>query len=161
MLDAPYVPTPHPIVRRMLQLADVKPGEVVYDLGAGDGRIVIEAAREFGAYGVGVELDPGRYSKIQERVRRLGLKEQVTVLHQSYYDTSLRDADVVTLYLLPKTNLRLRWRFLSELKPTARIVAHDYPIPGLKADRTIYVKYGGSIHKLYLYHMSRIKPLRC
>ena len=155
--EIPFVPTPHPLVEKMLQLAAVKPDEVVYDLGAGDGRIVFTAVNKFSARGVAVELDPWRSSLIREKVIRLGLKERVEVRQEDLFQTSLRGADVVTLYLLPEANRRLSKKLLQELPSGARVVAHDYPIPGWRPIEVINVKCDGKLHTLYLYQPRLMK----
>ena len=155
--EIPFVPTPHPVVEKMLQLAAVKPDEVVYDLGAGDGRIVFTAVNKFSARGVAVELDPWRSSLIREKVIRLGLKERVEVRQEDLFQTSLRGADVVTLYLLPEANRRLSKKLLQELPSGARVVAHDYPIPSWRPIEVINVKCDGKLHTLYLYQPRLMK----
>jgi tRNA G37 N-methylase Trm5 len=155
--EIPFVPTPHPVVEKMLQLAAVKPDEVVYDLGAGDGRIVFTAVNKFSAMGVAVELDPWRSSLIREKVIRLGLKERVEVRQEDLFQTSLRGADVVTLYLLPEANRRLSKKLLQELPSGARVVAHDYPIPGWRPIKVLNIKCDGKLHTLYLYQPRLMK----
>jgi tRNA G37 N-methylase Trm5 len=155
--EIPFVPTPHPLVEKMLQLAAVKPDEVVYDLGAGDGRIIFTAVNKFSARGVAVELDLWRSSLIREKVIRLGLKERVEVRQEDLFQTSLRGADVVTLYLLPEANRRLSKKLLQELPSGARVVAHDYPIPGWRPIEVINVKCDGKLHTLYLYQPRLMK----
>jgi tRNA G37 N-methylase Trm5 len=147
----PYFPTPYEIVRRMLRLANVKPGEVVYDLGAGDGRIVIEAAKNFGARGVAIELHPRRVEKIRENVRLNEVKRMIDVVQGDFYRVSVNNADVVTLYLLTETNAILRPKLERELKPGSRVVAHDFPVPGWAPKKVIYVRFKDGVHKIYLY----------
>ncbi|MGE3508386.1 MAG: SAM-dependent methyltransferase [Vicinamibacterales bacterium] len=124
--DVIYVPTPPAVVARMLALAQVGPGDVVYDLGSGDGRIVITAVRDFGAaFGVGVELDPVRIRDAVANASQARVGERVYFLNQSFFDADLSSATVVTLYLLPAVNQRLLPK-LRALKPGTRIVSHDY-----------------------------------
>src|SRR3990172_2864300 len=126
---APWVPMPFDAARRMLQLADVRPGETVYDLGSGDGRVLIVAAREFGATAIGAEIDPLRTLISRTAIALLGLRSRARVARANIFDVDLRDADVVTVYLLPKANARLAPKLRSELKPGARVVTLTYPIP--------------------------------
>ncbi len=125
-LDTPYVPTPQPIVDRMLELAQVKPGDTVVDLGSGDGRIMITAAQKYGARGFGVELDPRLVRRSNDEARRVGVADRVKFLQQDLFKTDFHEANVLTLYLLPDVNMALRPRILAELKPGTRVVSHDY-----------------------------------
>jgi len=125
-LDTPYVPTPQVVVNRMLELAKVKPGETVVDLGSGDGRIMITAAKEYGARGFGVEIDPYLVQTSNEEAKRVGVADRVKFLKQDLFDTDFREADVLTLYLLPDVNIELRPKILSELKAGTRVVSHDF-----------------------------------
>jgi len=125
-LDTPYVPTPQIVVNRMLELAKVKPGETVIDLGSGDGRIMITAAREYGARGFGVELDPYLVQTSNEEAKRVGVADRVKFLKQDLFETDFHEADVLTLYLLPDVNIELRPKILSELKAGTRVVSHDF-----------------------------------
>ena len=126
---APWVPMPVAKARRMLQLAGVCPGETVYDLGSGDGRVLLLAAREFGAQAVGVEIDPLRATLSQIVIRVLGLRQRARVIRANLFEVDLRDADVITVYLLPKANVRLVPKLRRELKPGARIVALTFCMP--------------------------------
>jgi SAM-dependent methyltransferase len=125
-LDTPYVPTPQVVVDRMLELAGVKPGDRVIDLGSGDGRLVITAAQRYGANGFGVEIDPRLVQRSNEAARRAGLADRVKFLQQDLFKTDFSEANVLTLYLLPDVNLALRPKILSDMKPGARVVSHDY-----------------------------------
>ena len=125
-LDTPYVPTPQAVVDRMLELAQVKSGETVVDLGSGDGRIMIEAARKYGARGFGVEIDPRLVQRSKEAAARAGVAGRVRFLQQDLFKTDFHEANVLTLYLLPDVNLALRPKILAELKPGSRVVSHDY-----------------------------------
>ena len=124
--DVPYVQTPTDVVTEMLKLAAVKADDVVYDLGSGDGRIVIAAARDFGARGVGIEIDPGLVAYSTELARKAGVGDRVTFRSDDLFDANLSDATVVTLYLSYDMNQRLRPKLLRELRPGARIVSHDF-----------------------------------
>jgi methyltransferase family protein len=125
-LDTPYVPTPQVVVERMLKMAQVRPGDVLIDLGSGDGRLVITAAREYGAHGFGVEIDPRLVRRSNEAAERAGVADRVKFLKQDLFDTDFREADVLTLYLLPDVNMALRPKILAELRPGTRVVSHDY-----------------------------------
>ncbi len=125
-LDTPYVPTPQVVVERMLSMAAVKPGDMLIDLGSGDGRLVITAAREYGARGFGVDIDPKLVSQSNRAARDAGVADRVKFLRQDLFDTDFRDADVLTLYLLPDVNVALRPKILAELRPGTRVVSHDY-----------------------------------
>jgi Methyltransferase domain len=125
-LDTPYVPTPQVVVERMLDMAGVKAGDLLIDLGSGDGRLVITAATKHGAHGFGVELDPRLVSRSNRAAEQAGVADRVKFLRQDLFRTDLREADVLTLYLLPDVNMALRPRILAELRPGARVVSHDY-----------------------------------
>jgi len=133
-LDTPYVPTPQAVVDRMLDLAQVKAGETVIDLGSGDGRIMIEAASKYGARGFGVEIDPLLVKRSNENARRAGVADRVKFLQQDLFKTDFHEANVLTLYLLPDVNLALRPKILAELKPGARVVSHDYGMGDWRPD---------------------------
>jgi SAM-dependent methyltransferase len=133
-LDTPYVPTPQVVVDRMLDLAQLKSGETVIDLGSGDGRIMIEAARKYGARGFGVEIDPRLVKISNERALEAGVADRVKFLQQDLFKTDFRDANVLTLYLLPDVNLALRPKILAELKPGSRVVSHDYGMGDWRPD---------------------------
>jgi SAM-dependent methyltransferase len=123
---APYVPTPQDVVDRMLSLAGVTSKDVVYDLGCGDGRIVITAAKKFGARGVGVDIDPQRIAESRANAKREGVEDLVSFLEQDALTVNVSKATVVTLYLLPASNLTLRPVLTRQLKPGSRIVSHNY-----------------------------------
>jgi hypothetical protein len=126
MKGAPWVPSSLVIVRKMLALSRTRPGEEVYDLGSGDGRIVIVSAREFGARSTGIEIDPVRAIYSSLVIRLLGLGARARVIRSSFYDVDLAKADVVTMYLLQGTNDRLKQKLERELKPTCRVVSHEF-----------------------------------
>jgi SAM-dependent methyltransferase len=123
---APYVPTPQDVVERMLQLARVGKGDVVYDLGSGDGRLVITAARKYGARGVGVEIDPERITESRANAKKAGVESLVEFRQEDALQADVSEATVVTLYLLSSANLKLRPILTRQLKPCARIVSHQF-----------------------------------
>jgi tRNA G37 N-methylase Trm5 len=127
---APWVPTPITTARKMLQMAGVKPGEVVVDLGAGDGRLVVIAAREFGATGIGVEIDPLRCLLANAVIALFGVRERARVHHGNMYSFDVSEADVVVLYLLQGTNQRIKNRLSEELRPGVRVVSHTFSVSG-------------------------------
>jgi SAM-dependent methyltransferase len=139
---APYVPTPEHIVRRMLRLADVSGQDVVYDLGSGDGRIVILAAQEFGARGVGVEIDSQLVQKARRNAEQAGVSHLVEFRRDNLFDVSLEDATVVTLYLWPDMNNRLRPKLRRELSPGDQVVSHSFDIDGWEPDTTVSLESG-------------------
>jgi SAM-dependent methyltransferase len=132
---APWLPTPHKTIRKMLELARLKPGEMLYDLGCGDGRIVIDAAKDFGALATGIEIDPIRYFWARLSILRFKLQCSAKVIYGNFFNSDLSRADVVTLYLLQDTNIRLMEKLADELKPGARIVTNTFTIPGWPAIR--------------------------
>ena len=137
--DVPFVPTPQVVVDEMLRLAGVGPKDVVYDLGSGDGRIVISAARKFGATAVGVELDNHLIYQSEESARQANVVERVKFLQQDFFKTDFSQATVVTLYLIPPVMKRLRERML-QLKPGTRLVAHDFDFDDWKPDRKVTIR---------------------
>ncbi len=143
--DVPYVPTPQPVVDGMLKLAKVTASDVVYDLGCGDGRIVITAAKDFGATGVGVDIDPLRIKEANANAKKAGVTDKVKFIKGDIFKTDFSKATVVMLYLLPEINLRLRPQLLEQLKPGTRIVSHVFNMGDWKPQETIYVN-GSSIH---------------
>ena len=155
MYIAPFVASPLPVIRRMLVLAELKPGEVLYDLGAGDGRAVIMAAQEFGARAVGIELREDLAKKALQTVYQLGLQDRVTILHSNLFDVDISPADVVFLYLTTSANEKVKPKLEAELKPGARVISHDYEIIGWKPLRVEEFcenpNLGYPSHTLYLY----------
>jgi 16S rRNA G966 N2-methylase RsmD len=147
-LSAPYVPTPENVVEEMLKLANVKKDDILYDLGSGDGRVVIAAAQKLGVQGVGVELDPFWIEEANESARKAGVTNRVRFVQQDLFQTDISKATAVTLYLLPEINLKLRAKLLSELKPGTRIVSHEFDMGEWKPQRVVKVsgpKEGGRI----------------
>lgn len=157
---APYVGTPQEIVERMLDMAEVRKDDVVYDLGSGDGRIVITGARRYGARGVGFELDEGLVHQSRENARRAGVTSLVEFRHQDVMTVDLSPATVVTLYLQQDANLKLRPRILSQLRRGARVVSHKFHMGDWQPDRTEKVQAtSGDVHTLYLWRItSRLPP---
>jgi len=133
---APYVPTPYDVVNRMLELAEVTRDDVVYDLGCGDGRIVITAAERFGARGVGIDYDPERIAEANANAARRGVQDLVTFIHQDAMQADVSEATVVTLYLLSSSNRRLRPILTRQLGPGARIVSHAFRMGDWRPDVT-------------------------
>ena len=154
-LDVWYVATPPEIVDRMLDVAKVRTGDVVYDLGCGDGRMVIAAAKKFGTRGVGVDLDPARIREARANAKQAGVEGLVTFKVADLFETDIREATVVMLYLLPNVNRRLRPKLFAELRPGARVVSHDWDMGrDWPPDRS--VKLGGDT--IYLWVMPERKP---
>lgn len=138
--DVIYVPTPEPVVKAMLEAAKVGPNDVVYDLGCGDGRIVITAVKEYGAKrGVGVDIDPQRIQEARENAQSAKVADRVKIVEGDLFTMDFRDATVVTLYLLPSLNLKLRPKLLSELRPGTRIVSHAFDMGDWKPEQTLEV----------------------
>jgi SAM-dependent methyltransferase len=138
--DVPYVPTPEAVVEKMLDMAKVGPKDVVYDLGSGDGRIVIAAARR-GARGVGVEIDPERIREANANAKAAGVTGQVKFIEGDLFDADIGDATVVTMYLLPEVNLKLRPKLMAELKPGTRIVSQSFHMGEWQPEKTADVGY--------------------
>jgi SAM-dependent methyltransferase len=153
---APYVTSPQGVVDRMLELADIRPGETLYDLGSGDGRVLITAVQRFHAKAVGVELSEKLVDRTNERIRRLGLQSFARVIHGDLMDIDLSPADVVTLYLMTDSNEKLRPNLERFLKPGARVVSHDYPVPGWQA-KQIEKALDTEKHVIYLYLLPQAK----
>ena len=150
---APYVVSPQQIVDRMLELADVRPGETLYDLGSGDGRILITAVQRYRAKAVGIEISDALVDSTNDRIRRLGLQDQARVIHSDFMQVDLSPADVVTIYLATDSNEILRPNLEKYLRKGSRVVSHDYAVPGWKAkmvDKDLPEARG---HLIYLYEM--------
>ena len=148
-LDVAYVPTPKDIVRRMLQLAGLRPGERVFDLGAGDGRVLIEAVRGFRAKAVGVEIDPERTSRIRERLSSTGTNAEL--IEGDLLKVDVSTADVVCIYLSDSVNAKLGPKLKRELKKGTRVVSLDYPLPEWSSTREVSVNTAGMPRKIFLY----------
>ena len=155
MFIAPYVATPVPVVRQMLTLAELKPGETFYDLGAGDGRSVIMAAKDFGAKAVGIELREDLAKRALNSIYELGLDRKVQILQDDIFKVDLNPADVVFLYLTTSANEKIKPKLESELRPGTRVVSHDYEILGWKPSRIDNFcenpRLGYPSHTIYVY----------
>ena len=133
----PFVVSPYEVVERMLRLAEPKPGDYLIDLGSGDGRIVIEAAKRFGTRGLGVDIDPRLVERARANARKAGVEALARFEAQDFYELDMRGASIVTAYLLPEVNLKLMPRLLEQLKPGARVVTHDYDMGPWRYDEMI------------------------
>ena len=146
-IQVPYVPTPEKVVAEMLRVAGVKNGDVVYDLGSGDGRIVITAAKKFGVRGIGVDINPERIKEAEENAKKAHVTHLVRFHKNDLFQENLSQATVVTLYLLPSVNLKLKPKLFAELKPGTRIVSHDFDMGDWKPQKTITVDE----HKIFFW----------
>ena len=150
---APYFPTPPAIVERMLVMSELKQGEKMFDLGSGDGRIVMLAARKFKADATGVEYDESLYKQSMAEIKRLGLDKTARIIHGDLLAQDYSSADVITVYLLPVSNSKLRPLLEKQLKKGARVVAHDFEVAGWKPEKTEHVEDDGEgrSHTIYIY----------
>jgi tRNA G37 N-methylase Trm5 len=148
--DVIYVPTPQEVVDKMLQMADVRPGEIVYDLGCGDGRIPVTAAKKYGSKAWGFDINPVRVKESLENVEKNNVKHLVTIKLQDIFELDLSKADVITLYLLPTLNVKLIPQ-LDKLKPGCRIVSHDFDMAGVRPKREATHTAQGREHRIYLW----------
>jgi len=135
--DVIFVPTPHEVVEDMLRLANVRKGDVLYDLGSGDGRIAITAAKKYGIKAVGIDIDPERIREANDNARKAGVANLVEFRQEDLFKADFREATVVTLYLLPDLNVKLRPRLWEELKPGTRIVSHQFDMGTWKPDKRL------------------------
>jgi tRNA G37 N-methylase Trm5 len=150
----PYVPTPQEVVDRMLELAQVKKGDVVYDLGAGDGRIVVTAAKKYGVRAIGFEIDPQRIKESTENITKAGVGHLVEIRQQDIRTVDLSPASVLTMYLLPEVNLMIRPNIWKQMKPGSRVVSHDFDMGDWKPLKTENMKDASNWdHALYLWHV--------
>ncbi len=149
---APWLPTSRAVVHNMLTLADVTPADTVYDLGCGDGRVIVTAARRFGAQAVGIEIDPLRYLWCQLLITVLGLRKRVRITFGDFFSQDLSDADVVTCYLLHDTNQKLAVKLLSELRPGARVASNTFTFVGIDPVR----EHGQA--RVYVFHPEPKSP---
>lgn len=156
--DVVYVPTPDTVVAKMLELAKVSKDDVVYDLGSGDGRIVITAAKKFGTTGVGVELRPELVQEAKENAKKAGVSDRVQFLQQDLFQTDISKATVVTLYLLPQLNVKLRPMLFKQLKPGTRIVSHDFDMGDWKPDQVVQVQGPVRMHTVYFWTIPEQVP---
>jgi ribosomal protein L11 methylase PrmA len=154
MPDVIYVPTPQEVVDAMLRMADVKKGDVLFDLGSGDGRIVVTAAQRYGVRGTGIDIDPERIEEANGNAILAGVAKLVKFRNQDLFETDLREATVVTLYLLPELNRKLMPKLLAELRPGARIVSHQFDMGTWKPDREATV----AGRKIYMWTVPPRQP---
>jgi predicted RNA methylase len=150
---APYVPSPLQVVDRMLELAKLKPGDKLYDLGSGDGRVVIAAAQKYDVKAVGIELSSRLVKSSQAEISKLGLSEKASVVHGDVFDADLKDADVVILYLMRDSNNTLKPKLEKMLKAGARVISHDYEIEGWKPVQVDKAEALRRNHTIYVYKM--------
>jgi predicted RNA methylase len=150
---APYYPTPPSIVQKMLEIGEVKSGEKLFDLGSGDGRIVIMAASKFGADATGVELDDSLHRQSMEEIRKKGLSKKARIIHGDIFLQDYSSADVLTVYLLPSSNDKVRPLLEKQLKKGTRIVSHDFEFAGWKAQKVEHIEDDGEgrSHTIFLY----------
>jgi SAM-dependent methyltransferase len=152
--DVIWVPSDVAVVMKMLEMAQVKPGDVVYDLGSGDGRIVILAAQKFGARGVGVDLNGELVQQSRENAVKAGVADRVTFLQQDLFLTDLSEATVVTLYLFPDVNRRLMPKLRRELRAGSRVVSHDYDLGDWPPEKTVEVPLPDRTHYVYFWRVA-------
>jgi tRNA G37 N-methylase Trm5 len=151
--DVIYVPTPVEVVEKMFELADIRPGEIVYDLGCGDARIPVMASKKFGVKSWGFDIDPDRIKDSNENVKKNSIGHLVTIKHADIFELDISKADVITLYLLPRLNVKLIPQ-LDKLKPGCRIVSHDFNMEGVRPKREITIRPDGNSsreHRVYLW----------
>lgn len=137
--DVIYVPTPQNVVDAMLKLANVRSGDVLYDLGCGDGRIVVTAAKQFSVRGTGIDINPVRIAEARENARNNGVTNRVTFRNEDLFEADIKEASVVTLYLLTSLNLKLRPKLWHDLKPGTRIVSHSFDMGDWKPDKKVEI----------------------
>lgn len=137
--DVPYVPTPQPVVEAMLKLGEVKKGDVLYDLGSGDGRIAITAAKQFGIKATGIDINPERIAEAEANAKAEKVTDRVRFRNEDLFEANFSDATVVTLYLLPSINLKLRPKLWKDLKPGTRIVSHSFDMGEWEPEKKIEV----------------------
>ena len=154
-LDVPYVPTTEEAVKAMLKLAEVKKTDIVYDLGCGDGRIVIAAAKQYGAHGVGIDINPERIQEARENAKKAGVENLVRFEENDLFVADIHEASVVTLFLLSSVNLKLRPKLLKDLKPGTRIVSNTFDMGDWKPEKELTLDDTGDdiglSHKFFLW----------
>jgi ubiquinone/menaquinone biosynthesis C-methylase UbiE len=153
----PAVPTPTSLVEKMLEAGRIKPGDVVYDLGSGDGRIVIAAARIYGVRAVGVEIVPDLCRKARERIQSEGLTDKIRIIEGSALRVDLSPADVITMFFMTDSNERLRPALERQLRPGTRVVSYQFPVRGWKAHETVHVKLGKSDYPIFVYEIGKTR----
>jgi len=153
--DVPYVPTTERAVEAMLELAKVTKNDIVYDLGCGDGRIVVTAAKKYGAHGVGIDINPERIAEARENARKNGVEHLVKFIEGDLFEADIHEATVVTLFLLSSVNLKLRPKLLAELKPGTRVVSNTFDMGDWKPDKEFTLDDNSEdsylSHKFYLW----------
>lgn len=147
-VDVQFIPTPQQVVDKMLELAEIQPGDIVYDLGCGDGRILITAAKKYGVKGIGIEIDPKVVELAKENVKQNQVEALVTIKQADIFETDFSDASVVTMYLLPHLNVQLMPK-LKQLKPGSRIVSHSFDMKGARPEQVVTVLH----KKVYLWRV--------
>jgi ubiquinone/menaquinone biosynthesis C-methylase UbiE len=152
--QVPFVRTPKRVVSAMLEIAGVGPNDVVYDLGSGDGRLVVTAAKRFGARGVGIDMDPVRIAEGIASAKAQGVADKVRFIEQDFFEADISEATVVTLYLVPHINLKLRPKLWRELKPGTRVVSHNYDMGDWKPQRKVRV----GLHTVYYWTIPENPP---
>jgi SAM-dependent methyltransferase len=153
----PAIPTPQSIVERMLDAGRIKPGDVVYDLGSGDGRIVIAAALRYGVRAVGVEIMPDLCRKARERIQSEGLTDKVRIIEGSALRVDLTPADVVTMFFMTDSNDRLRPALERQLRHGSRVVSYQFPVRGWKIHEIVHVKLGRTDYPIFVYEIGKTK----
>ncbi|MCD6562330.1 MAG: 50S ribosomal protein L11 methyltransferase [Thermoproteales archaeon] len=150
-ITVPYVPTPFGVIRDMLKIADLKEDEILMDLGCGDGRVLVIAAKEFKAYAIGIELRKDLVDKAINNIKRNKVEEKVFIINGSFFEISLSPANVIFLYLLTSVNEKLKPKIKAEVDKGTRIVSHDFEITGWKPYKIEEIQESGRTHKIYLY----------
>lgn len=159
--DVVYVPTPPAVVERMLAIANVNSNDVLYDLGSGDGRIPIMAAQKYGVRrAIGIDINPERIQEANANAQQAGVTDRVQFLNQDLFESNFKDATVVTLYLLPALNIKLRPQLFAQLKPGTRIVSHDFNMGDWKPDRAEEINVNGRIHRVYFWTVPQNPPAK-
>jgi len=148
----PYVPTPERVVKQMLEIAKVGEGDIVYDLGCGDGRVVVTAAKDFGVKkAVGVEINDERIREVQDNIKKNGVEGRVQVVKGNFFEVDISEATVVTMFLLTNVNEMLRPKLEKELKPGTRVISHEFEMRGWTPKQVVRVEDGNMTHTVYLY----------
>jgi SAM-dependent methyltransferase len=155
--DVIFVPTPEETVKEMLRLARLKPGDVLYDLGSGDGRIPIAAAKDYGVRAVGIEIDAKLVAEAEEAARAAGVSDRVAFRQEDLFRADFREATVVTLYLSDRLNVLLRPKLLRELRPGTRIISHDFRMGDWKPEQTVRVPWKTLYRTVYVWTVPRKK----
>ncbi|MCP8315351.1 MAG: class I SAM-dependent methyltransferase [archaeon] len=152
---APFVESPHDVIKKMLQLVEPKPDEILYDMGSGDGRIIITAAKDFGLRSIGIEIREDLVKRAMAEIRRLNLESKIKVINDDFFNVNISNANIITLYLTTSANEKLRPKLEKELKSGTRVVSHDYEIRGWMPTRVSKDDPPG--HTIYLYVFDPVK----